>query len=353
MIVSASLTLAFGTAQAQPESELAPPSDDSANFQTEVLLSGLDNPTGLALRPAQPKSGPYELFFAESGAGRVVRVVTDKLDRLDEVIVDFPRGTWGRQPEYRVGPAGLIFLSRTRLAVGAKQQQPGADTLATYLLPVDESVLSATQQDHAVGPLDEKVLENVDDLQFAAMAIIDKTCFLTSGGQDNQGWILKSAFEANRLANLQRFIGVQKKLSFGAPAGIAVIPHPRPAFLVVGLMGSRETPHDSRLAFFVPSSGALALNLPTSLHDTISLAYSPSGQLYAADFSWHDAQSGGIYRLDDARLDGQTACRAVKVATVVRPFSLAFAPDGTLFVTAFGEGENTQQGSLIKITGNL
>ena len=152
---------------------------------------------------------------------------------------------------------------------------------------------------------------------------------------------------------MQPLIDLQKKVGFGAPAGIAVIPAPRPAFLVVALIGSRATPHDSRLAFFVPATGELAMNLPTGLHDIVSLAYSPSGQLYAADFSWHDEQAGGVFRIDDARVDGRQTCRAVKVASVVRPLGLVFTPDGSLFVTAFGAGENTKQGTLIKVTGDF
>jgi len=343
--------------QAQPSVSYAPPEDESANFQTQVLLADLDNPTGLALRPMQAKGGPYELLFSESGAGRVVRVATNSPERLEEVIVNFPLGTFGQQPEYRVGPQGLAFISRTKLVVGFKGDSSGADLLASYALSSGGAALNATEYDHVVGPLNPKLASQVDDLQFCGLAMAEQTLYITSGGQDSQGWVLKLGLEANRLAALQAFIKLQKKVGYGAPAGIAVIPHPRPAFLVVGLMGSREIPRDSRLAFFVPSTGELALDLPTGLHDIISLAYSPSGQLYAADFSWQDEQAGGVYRIDDARHDlrngGQPTCRAVKIASIVRPVSLAFAPNGSLFVTALGPGENTKQGSIVKITGKL
>ena len=42
-----------------------------------------------------------------------------------------------------------------------------------------------------------------------------------------------------------------------------------------------------------------------------------------------------------------------KSRPIVRPFGLAFTPDGTLFVTAFGAGENAKQGTLIKISGDF
>jgi len=357
-ILSATLFLSVSFAQGRSPISYAPSGDETGSFQAQVLLADLDNPAGLALHPTQTKGQPFELYIAESGAGRVVRVSTstltkDAVRKTDDIIVDFPLGTFGRQPEHRVGPLGLAFISRTKLVVSAKGESPGADLLACYSLPTSGAVLTAAEQDHAVGPLDPKLALRVDDLQFSGLAMTDKTLFATSGGRDSQGWVLKSGVEANHLAYLQAFIELQKEVGFGAPAGIAVIPPPGPAFMVVGLMGSRETPKDSRLVFFVPATGELALSLPTGLHDIISLAYSPSGQLYAADFSFTDEQAGGVYRIDDARLEGRQTCRAVKIASIIRPVGLAFAPDGSLLVTAFGQGENAKQGTLVKITGEL
>ena len=118
-------------------------------------------------------------------------------------------------------------------------------------------------------------------------------------------------------------------------------------------MGSFDKPRDSTLAFYVPASANLALSLDTGLNDIFALAYSPSGQLYAVDFSREDEASGGVYRLDDAIINGQQACQAVKIASVVRPTALAFSPDGTLYVTSFGASDGENQGVLLKITGNL
>ena len=134
--------------------------------------------------------------------------------------------------------------------VGAKGESPGADLLASYTLPTNNSALTSVEKNHAVGPLKAKVASAVDDLQFAGLAMADRTCFVTSGGVDSQGWILKAGIAANRLAYLQPFIDLEKTVKFGGPAGIAIIPKPRPAFLVVALAGSRETPHDSRARLF-------------------------------------------------------------------------------------------------------
>ena len=368
-ILLAACFLRCGAVDAQSNVSFAPPGDESAAFETDVLLSGLDNPTGITLREAnanaalEANAARYELFVAESGAARVLRVSAGALEQgaagervvgaTSEVIVGFPRGTFGQQPEFRVGPLALAFVTRTKLAVSAKGEGPGNDFVAGYVLPSDGTSISATTQDHRIGPLEETFSSQVDQLCFGSMAMGERMCYLTTGGGSKQGWVLKSGVEANRLAYLQAFIDVQSKAGYGAPTGIAVIPDPRPPYLVVGLEGSRDAPNDSRLAYFEPASGELALSLPTGLHDVISLAYSPSGQLYAADFSWQDAQAGGVYRLDDARLEGRQTCRAVKIAALVRPYGMAFAPDGSLLVTAFGEGENDKRGSLTRITGDF
>jgi hypothetical protein len=85
----------------------------------------------------------------------------------------------------------------------------------------------------------------------------------------------------------------------------------------------------------------------------VGLAYSTSGQLYAIDLAWQDENAGGVYRLDDARFEGQPACRAVKIAEVVRPTSLLFAPDGALYVASWGKGNGAKQGTIVKISGEF
>jgi hypothetical protein len=118
---------------------------------------------------------------------------------------------------------------------------------------------------------------------------------------------------------------------------VAIDLKPNHHYLVVSQLGELTAARDSRVAMYSPTSGELALNLATGLHDIVGLAYSPTGDLYAVDFSWADAKAGGVYRLEAAQVDGRESCRAVKLAAAVRPTSLAFTPAGSLYVTAFGE----------------
>ena len=95
------------------------------------------------------------------------------------------------------------------------------------------------------------------------------------------------------------------------------------------------------------------MQLTPGLRDIVALAYSATGQLYAVDCAWQDPQAGGVYRLDDARWQGQPACRGVKIASLSRPTSLLFAPDGSLYVAAFGASSDSPQGTITKITGEF
>jgi hypothetical protein len=134
---------------------------------------------------------------------------------------------------------------------------------------------------------------------------------------------------------------------------VTVNPKPRSQYLLVGQIGDRGDQRDSVVGYYGPSSGTPALLLKCGLHDIVGLAYSDSGDLYALDFAWHDAAKGGLYRLDATAVDGRESCRPVKIASIERPTSLAFTPDGALFITAFGNraaSDDKPTGRLLKIT---
>jgi len=340
-IAAGYLCIAAGFATAQTPAA-ASFHDESEGFRTETVLSNLDNPFGLAVRLHQTK--PRELFVAESGAGRVIRITIGKPSELVEAITDFEVATLAIDGSRRGGPLGLAFLTRSKLIVGDCANR----VLRVFALPKDGATLTAADADHMVGPPRIGKNSNGAKLDFLSLAVANQLVYISSRGHDGRGWILQAGGEANRLSYLRSLIDMRQTAS-GLPGGIAVIPSPRPPFLVVAQSGVSGC----SLTFLIPTTGEQAMSLSTGLSDVLSLAYSPSGQLYAADFSPKAPEAGGIYRLDDARVEGRPACRAVKIATIARPVAMVFTSEETLYVTSFGEGQNAKQGKLIKITGNF
>jgi hypothetical protein len=345
---------------AKPTDELpasAEPGDESSNYAVEKLAADLNNPCGLTLRPNLPASGPYELYFSESGAGQVVRISTDKPAARTPVITGFPIGKLGEKPAYAVGPLGLEFLTRTKLAVGAGGLGKGEDVVRVYALPADATSLNYDQADHSVGPIPKDSRSETGEGTFFALAKIedelDKALYVTSAGDPNQGWVLKASMSGNKLADLQPFIATRRVTGAGSPSAATVNPKSRSHYLLIGQMGEKGSDRDSIIGFYGPATGTPALILNTGLYDVTGLAYSPSGDLYALDFAHANPEAGGVYRIDAADVDDRQSARAVKIAAVERPTSLAFTPDGVLYVTAFGErpGANEQPiGQLLKIT---
>jgi glucose/arabinose dehydrogenase len=128
--------------------------------------------------------------------------------------------------------------------------------------------------------------------------------------------------------------------------------------MVVGESGTLDKPHDSAISFYNPKDkGRLLLTVATGLNDIVGLAYSPrSGNLYALDLAWSESKEAGLYRIDAARQGGQMSAKAVKIIALERPTALAFASDGTLYVTLLGnaaERAKEKTGQVVKITGEL
>lgn len=100
------------------------------------------------------------------------------------------------------------------------------------------------------------------------------------------------------------------------------------------------------------------LNLETGLYDISGLAYSPkTGLLYATDFAWMSIGDGGLFRLDSEMKTAGAGVKTVKIASLDKPTALAFAPDGTLYITVVGpkkDDENApKEGKLLKIPAGL
>jgi glucose/arabinose dehydrogenase len=116
-------------------------------------------------------------------------------------------------------------------------------------------------------------------------------------------------------------------------------------------MGSATTPADSSLAVFDLHTNKRVAYVATGLHDVVGVAVSPrTNRIYAVDFASAATDQGGLFRLDLVTEDGETVCKTTRLMPLDRPSALAFAPDGTLFITTWGSlSEAHQEGCLVRI----
>jgi hypothetical protein len=335
----------------------AEPADESDQYNVETLLTSLDNPCAIVLRPGATTGSAYELYLSESGAGQILRLKSDDLKSPTPIITGIPVDSYGDakkdEPEYRIGPLGLVFLTPTKLVVGGAGLPQGEDLVVVFSLPADGSPVNYEQQEYAVGPIPKGPQSTSGEGNFYGLAKTDDALFVTSNGDDDQAWILKADLKANKLADLQPFIATKPLLGTTGPTAATVNPKEQSHYLVVSQMSGFKKDRDSLITFYSPKTGKVALNQQTGLYDIAALAYSGTDNLYAADVVRADAKLGGIYRLDAAKVDGQQTTRAVKIAPAERPTALVFAPDGAMYVTAIGPRQapdGAPTGVLLKIT---
>lgn len=308
---------------------------EESQVKVTTVLEGLDNPADVAISPGG------EVLVAESGAGRVIRVAGSK---AEPVVTDFAVDS--REQDGRtvgVGPLSLAFVGDSKLVVGCGGLPNGEDMVRLYALPGPGESLSAsdTYDDYGPWPADKNSATGEGD--FAALAVVRgkdhkwSDIFVASNGDPSRGWI--GRMRSGGHAKITPFVAVREAGGVGLPVAIAVAPTAEQQYLVVALEDA-EADGESQLAFYERRSGRLLLRLSAGLHDVSGIAYSTrTPQLFAVS-SASKASGGGLYRLDQGFADGKQSVTPVKIVELDRPTSLAFATNGTLFVTTAGAVES-------------
>jgi len=319
------------------------------NVKVEEVVGGLSNPCGVAVQP-----GTGHVFVSDSAAGRVARVVNGK---LEDVITGSPKDVYGKGPFYDIGPLGLAFTSDGKqLYVGDGGYKDGDEFIRLYRVPDAGQPALNYEKDAAekLGPL-AAADGVVGEGNLYALALTPTALYVTCNGDDTKGWVARAEISGTKPGKLERWLPTKEMVEVDAPVGITIN---KQGDVVVGQCGEVNKPNDSLLTFYSAKTGKVLLNLETKLHDITGLAYSPkTGLLYATDFAWMKPDEGGLYRLDaEQTASGQTV-KATKIASLDKPTALAFAPDGTLYITVVGpkkEDENApKQGKLLKIAPGL
>ena len=290
------------------------------------LVDGLNFPTAVAV---QPETG--DLFVAESGALRIVRIV-DK--QIEPVIVGFPQDTFGKSPIYEIGPLSLLFLDKDTLLVGGGGNPAGKDLLRVYKIPAKGA--EPIQADNVYG--DTMGLPESGEVggegNFFAMVKGSRGVYVTSEGDPAKGWVSLATLDGeNRLLGLTRQIATVEAISRAMPFAITISPL---GHLTVGQRGTNDDQKDSQLTFY-SEAGAMLDNFPLGINDVSGLAYGPKhGRLFATDFHWAKTQAGGLYKIVATK--DAAGCKPVLLATLDGPTALAFSSDGSeLFVTLGGD----------------
>jgi DNA-binding beta-propeller fold protein YncE len=315
------------------------------NAKVEEVVGGLSNPCGVAVQP-----GTGQAYLSDSANGRVCRVNGGK---LEDVITGSPKDVYGKGPFYDIGPLGLVFSSDGKsLIVGDGGYKDGEECVRVYTVPESGKPAINYEKDASqkLGPL--AAMEGVlGEGNLYGLALTSSALYITCNGDDTKGWIAKADLNGTKFGKLERWLPTKEAVEVDAPVAITVN---RQGDLVVGQFGEVNKPQDSLLTFYSTKTGKMLENHETKLYDITGLAYSPkTGLLYATDFAWMKPDEGGLYRIDASR----TGVKTSKIASLDKPTALAFAPDGTLYITVIGpKGENenaSKQGKLLKVAPGL
>jgi hypothetical protein len=326
------------------------PSAHATDFDVETLLTGLSNPRGVAVRPSE-SAARYEIFFADTGAGRVVRLWNDEPKSSVDVITGFARLAPSER-SHASGPVALLFLNRRHLVVGVGDEA-GAQlqlfdlTDETASVPADKA-----KQSVAISSGDNSPDRIFTIARTRANEAVRDALMLICSDSDAKGNLWTTQVRGDTLGRPEPFPSAEQQIQFTSSASVAV---GESGYVAIASGKCSNEKGGSRLSFYNPINGSRVMELTTPLCEIVCLAYNPrTGDLYAADTGGTDSNKGGVFRLDAASEPDSKNCAAVKITDIDRPSSLAFGPDGALYVTAHDESNDAaSHGILLRITGDM
>jgi hypothetical protein len=311
-------------------------SAQAAGPESKVVADGLDNPSGIAVQP-----GTGHVFIA-SHAG--IHRLDPKSGNLTAEVTGYPDPTdvYGKGPKYAIGPLGLSFLDQNTLVVGGGSRKDG-DELVRIFTVGDEPAAKPQMESKAsktLGPIPVSDQTIKGEGNFYGVVATPNGIYVTCNGDDTKGWVAKANVKDGKIGKLQLKIATKEATT---KSGKGVL---------VGQIGEVSVAGDSLVTIY-SGSGKMQRNLPTGLNDIAGLAWSPTGKLFATDFSWVDATAGGLFSVSLGKKDAKEA-KTKKLLSLDKPTGVAFDADGNAYVAVFGtaaEGSDKPAGQILKVSG--
>ena len=311
--------------------------------RTEIVLKGLNNPCAIAIDHQNNK-----LFVAESGAARVITLLGKT---AVPVVSNFETEPYGNNPSYKIGPLGLAITEDDYLVVGEGGQGAGFDRLVSFkitdLTTANKTTARNANEFQSMSSLPQKGSQQAEG-NFYGLTSTGRHILSTCHGDDAKGWIAKASVENGQISKFKRFVATKDLVNTDGPTAISADSQ---GDFWVSLFGETNVRHDG-VVLRVSGEGQLKGKYFTGLNDITGIAICPKTQrLFVVDFSWIDESAGGLFELSDFN-EASSHCVVRKVLELRRPTSMAFAQDGTLWVTHLGDSsQGNANGKLIKVSG--
>ncbi|MCI0332442.1 MAG: hypothetical protein L0228_04370 [Planctomycetes bacterium] len=329
------------------------------DLAVETVATGLRAPLGVAIRPSS-NGEIYEIFIADAGVGRIVRVRNTKPGSGEDAIAGFvsksDTGPDIDDPFLLTGPHGLLFLDSARLVVTGSEGD-GRPFVRLYELPNQDKPLTAEQHEQHIGqPGEAQPNSGVNVFHGLARTIandrVPDLLIISVNGTDGAAGTWKVPVRSGTLGEVAAFGSAEPTGDDALPPAVAV--EPRGHVIIVQAREAGDA-QSSRMQFVNPIDGRVTLEIAIPLGNVVGLSYSPrTGNLYAIAGEQRGAEPNGVYRIDAGK-PGEESVAATRIANVPRPTAAAFGPDGILYVTSMGKsnGDNKNDAVLLKIIGDL